>query len=122
VADAPTRVRVHGLREFLAATKQADPVVRRELRKRLRQAGELVRDDAVPRFSPVDAGSAAAFGVSVRAAGVVAVEQRRRRTTGQHPEFGALQMRRALVPAGEAKSAEAARIVERVIDEASDLF
>lgn len=93
-------VRVRGHREFQAALKKADKEGKRLIRARLRKAGDVVKVDARSLFAPVNARSAAGFRTAVRARGI-SVEQGRRKTTGQHPEFGALQMRRALVPALE---------------------
>lgn len=96
-----TAVRVRGLRSLLRATDAAGKDTKRLVRDELRKAAEPVRAEAAARFAPYDARSATRYGISVRRVGTVAVEQRLRRTTGQHPEFGALQMRKALVPALE---------------------
>lgn len=77
----------------------------RDLRSELREAGNIVRDDARPRFSGVSAKSAAGYRTVVRARGV-AVEQRLGRTTGKRPDFGAKQMSEALVPALDAKAGD----------------
>lgn len=60
--------------------------------------GDIVRDDAQGKFSAVDVRSASRYRVRVRAKGI-SVEQSLRKTTGRHPTYGPLQMRRALVPA-----------------------
>lgn len=69
------------------------------VRDGLREAAVPVRDEARARFARYDARSASRYGISVRRTGIVSVEQRLRRTTGKHPQFGSLQMRRALIPA-----------------------
>lgn len=94
-------IRVKGLRQLLRATDQADKNTKKLVRDELRKAAEPVRAEAMLRFAQYDPKSAARYGISVRRVGTVAVEQRLRRTTGQHPEFGRLQMRKALVPALE---------------------
>lgn len=99
-------VRVKGLRSLLRATDAAGKETKRLVRDELRKTAEPVRDEARRLFSPIDAGSAASYGISVRKVGTVSVEQRKRRTTGQHPEFGALQMREALLPALASKGDE----------------
>jgi hypothetical protein len=93
-------VRVRGHREFQAALKVADREGKRLIRARLRKAGDVIKVDARSRFAPVSAKSAAGFRTAVRARGI-SVEQSKRKTTGKHPEFGGLQMRRALIPALE---------------------
>lgn len=85
----------------MRATDAAGKETKRLVRDELRKAAEPVREEAARRFAPIDVRSAARYGISVRRVGTVAVEQRLRRTTGHHPEFGALQMRRALLPALE---------------------
>jgi hypothetical protein len=61
-------------------------------------AAQPVRARASELFSRYDGRSAAGYKVRVRARGV-AIEQSLRRTTGEHPQFGSLQMRTALLPA-----------------------
>jgi hypothetical protein len=106
---------VKGYRELLRASRQLPANSRRELRKAFRDAGELVRSDAASRFSPIDARSAAGYKVRVRQRGV-AVEQSLRKTTGKHPQYGALQMRRALIPALDANEARTEHAIEEALD------
>ena len=108
-------LRVEGLREFQRLMAKADKETKKQLRGIFRETGEAVRSDAQGRFEPVDAGSAAGYRVVVRQRGV-SVEQARRRTTGRHPQYGALQMRVALIPALEAKRDETLEAFERAID------
>lgn len=108
-------LRVKNLRQFQRLMSNADKETKKQLRSIFRETGEAVRSDAQARFTPVDAGSAAGYRVRVRQRGV-AVEQSRRRTTGKHPQYGALQMRRALVPAVVAKKDETIAAFERAID------
>lgn len=97
-------VRVEGLRELLRATDQAGKETKKLVRGELRKAAEPVRAEAARLFAPIDGKSASRYGISVRKVGTVSVEQRLRRTTGQHPEFGSLQMREALEPALESNT------------------
>ena len=98
-------VSVNGLAEMQRAFRKLDKGITKEIRGELREAGDIVRDDARPRFAGISAKSAAGFRTVVRQRGV-AVEQRHGRTTGKRPDFGALQLRRALVPALDAKEGE----------------
>jgi len=116
---AEQTVRVRGLRELNRAFKQVDADLRKELRRELREAGALVADEARSLFEPVDPASAAGYKVRVRQRGV-AVEQSRRRTTGLHPEFGLLQMDRALLPALDDKQDEVVAKVEDILDHVGD--
>ena len=92
-------VRVKGLRELQRALKNVDDDMRKEIDVALREAAQKVAEDARSKFAGIDARSASGFRPRIRGFGRVVVEQRLRRTTGQHPEFGSLQMRRALIPA-----------------------
>lgn len=109
------QVRVLGLRELQRALRSLSREAARELRHELREAAEPVRDEARRLFSPISERAAAGFRVAVRSRGV-AVEQRHRRTTGRRPDFGALQMRRALLPALAAKRDEVERRLEAMLD------
>jgi hypothetical protein len=75
----------------------------------------------VQRFSPIDPRSAAGFRTRVRQRGV-SVEQSRRRVTGKRGDYGALQMRRALVPALEDKKNQTEREFERAVDELANIM
>jgi len=120
MAQAAT-VRVKGWKELVKASRQVPPNTRRELRKAFREVGELVRSDAAARFRPIDARSAAGYKISVRQRGV-AVQQSLRKTTGKHPDYGALQMRRALLPALDSHEAETVQRMEAALDEVIRLW
>lgn len=109
-------VRVEGLRELQRALRAADAELARELNRELRRAADIVAQDARGRFAQYDARSAAGFRGRVKGGGRAVAEQRRRRTTGQHPEYGALQMTRALLPALAAKRPQVERSVEQMLD------
>lgn len=98
--------------EFALRLRNLIPEVAAVAKEELRKGGEIVRGDAVQRFSKYSAISAEGFKVRVRAGGLVRVEQSKRKTTGRRPDFGALQMTRALLPARDAKQEEVAAGLE----------
>jgi len=108
-------LKVNGLKELLQATARADKETKRYVRAVLRKTGESVKTGAAERFASTDARSASRYRVVVRQRGI-AVEQSLRKTTGLHPEFGALQMRRALVPSLEANEAKTEADFEHALD------
>ena len=103
-------------RDVMRALKRADRDTRRQMLKVIRDTGEPVRKGAARRFRPVDYRSAAGFRVRVRAAGVT-VDQKLRRTTGKHPGYGRMQMRRALLPSLAENRDEMLRRMRRAIDQ-----
>ena len=109
-------IEVKGWKELIKASRELPANSRRELRKAFRESGELVRSDAAARFTPIDARSAAGYTVRVRQSGV-AVQQSLRKTTGKRPDYGALQMRRALLPALDANEAETMQRIEAALDD-----
>ena len=96
---------VRNLREFIRATDHAGPATKKMVRDELKAAGEIVREDAFRRFRDRSPRTARGFRVAVRQRGVD-VEQRLGKTTGLHPEWGAVQMKDALIPARDAKEPE----------------
>jgi hypothetical protein len=120
VAQGAT-LRVDGYRQLMQALARTDKASRKAVRDELRQAGEHVRVEAGGRFVATDSKSAAGYKTRVRQRGV-AVEQSLRKTTGLHPEFGALQMRRALVPALEGNEQRTVREMEAALDRVCDRF
>lgn len=110
-------VKVKGLREFIRACDASDKRTKRLVRNKLREVGRIVADDARGLFSVYDGGSAAGFRPIVRRKGTVTVEQTRRRVTGKRPDYGSLQMRRALLPAVEENEAEIVAKFEQAMDE-----
>ena len=109
-------VRVEGLRALERALRASDKDSLKALRKELREAGKLVSTEARTRFSGVHPYSAMGIRPRTRSGLTVTVEQTRKRTTGKRPDFGALQMRRALVPALEDQRDKVEERVERAID------
>lgn len=114
-------VQVKDFRLFMAALQAADKKTKRAAREEIRKAGEHVRVEAAARFGSTDIRSAGGYKTRVRQRGI-AVEQSLRRTTGQHPEYGALQMRRALIPALDANEEKTIRAVEHALDQVADRF
>lgn len=111
---AAETVRVHGLRELNRALSKVEKDLAKEVRQAFREAAEPVRVEAALLFAPVSARSAAGYRVVVRQRGV-AVEQKYGRTTGDHPEFGAMQMQTALIPALQRNEDKVFDGTERVI-------
>ena len=91
---------VKGYKEFLRACVRADADTRKFVRSAFRQVGELVRRDAAERLTKYSERSAHGLKVRVRQRGV-AVEQSLAKVTGKRPDYGSLQMRKALLPALE---------------------
>jgi hypothetical protein len=115
VAEA---VRVKGYREVVKGFRDLDKDVAKGIREQLRSAGQIVQREASALFAPVSPRSAAGYKVRVRQKGV-AVEQSLGRTTGEHPEFGTLQMRTALLPALEREAPAVANAINGVLDRAA---
>jgi hypothetical protein len=112
---------VHGYKEFLRACNAADKAAKKEVRTILREVGDVVKRDAAARFSAVDTRSAAGYRTAVRQRGI-AVEQRLRKTTGQHPEWGAYQMRKALLPALRENTVRFEQEMSHALDLIADVF
>ena len=115
MSTAPFKIVVRGEEEVARGFRQVRRDVLREMRPALRVAAQPVRAEAASLFSTYDPRSAAGYKVRVRLRGV-AVEQSLRRTTGQHPEFGALQMRKALVPALDRRGGDVRDEIEHMVD------
>lgn len=115
-APGAASIQYEGLRELARALKVIQPEILPELRKDLREVGYVVRDDARARFMPYSQKSAMGFRVGVSllssSSAYVTISQRNKRVTGKRPDFGALQITKALLPAREAKQDEAAEILE----------
>ena len=109
-------IQYEGLREIAQALKETDRSTLAELTRDLGDVGQVVEKEAVGLFDRIDARSAAGFDTRVRvnssSMALVSVGQSLRKTTGQRPDFGALQVTAALLPARDRKIAEATRILE----------
>ena len=122
MADTRT-VRVEGLRELLRVTDQLPKEVRKEVRNQLRQVAEPVRADAQARFLTRVSSSQrkTRYGISVRKAGTISVEQRVKGKSGlpqlRRPKFTALVRQRSLEPAVENNQREVVAGFNRVLDD-----
>lgn len=114
-------LRVKGLNGLIRACDKSTKEVKKGTRNALRRAGDIVRVEARERFESVDPRSAAGYRPVVRQRGV-SVEQRLGKTTGKRPDFGAKQMREALMPALDAKKNEVEREFENVLDDIARNF
>ena len=111
---------VHGYREFMIATQYADKDTKRAVRDELRQVGDIVKHDVQTYFSPISSKTAGGFRTRVRQRSVV-VEQSVRKVTGDHPEYGALQMR-SLIRAQHTHEDDLVRELEQAMDRVCDRF
>lgn len=107
-------IRYEGLRDVLLAFRELDREAYAAVSEGLHEVGEVVREDATRRFDKYDRKSAAGFEARVRpgAESAVIVGQKLRKTTGLRPDWGALQVTRALLPARTAKLEEAGLLLE----------
>ena len=105
---------------MIKAARLAGKEANRETRAALKESGEIVREEWEILMRPIYEPSARTLRTRVRQRGV-SVEQTRRKTTGQHPEFGALQMRRG-VSALEDKEGEVVKSAEKAVDRIADHF
>jgi hypothetical protein len=106
---------VHGylqlVQSFDRSVRELGPAFRGELKR----VGDIVRMDAAARFAPYDKKSAAGYRTYVTQKHVN-VGQSIRATTGTRPDYGALQMRKALLPALYSKQADIREGFEKVLD------
>jgi len=114
-------LRIKGYREFLRAAAKAEKDTRKEVRAAFREVGEIVRADAAQRFEDKSPKTAGGFRTRVRQRGV-SVEQKFRKTTGKRPDWGAIQVNDALVPALTDKEHEVEAAMEDAIDRVADHF
>lgn len=112
---------VKGYREFMRACAKAPKDTRTEVRAAFRVVGDIVRTDAASRLASLSAKSAAGLRTRVRQTGV-SVEQSARKTTGKRPDWGATQMKEALLPAVVSKEHEVVDAMEDAIDTVADHF
>jgi hypothetical protein len=116
------RVNVTGVRELVRAADAAGKETKKLVRDRLRKFAEPVLLESRARLSRYDVRSASRLGISVRRTGTVSVEQRMRRTTGAHPQFGALQMTEVLIPALDANEQKVMADFEEAVDDIVKVF
>jgi hypothetical protein len=118
---APATLRVEGYQSFMRAIAKADKDQRRGVRETLRTVGNIVRVEASSRIAGKNPRTASGFRTRVRQRGI-AVEQSIRKTTGAHPEWGAYQMRNALLPALMSNADTTERMMEQALDRIADQF
>lgn len=106
---------MRGLRELNRDFRKMKNGLPKELKDELMEAGAIVAVEARSRFASISPRSAGGMRERVRGGGLVVVEQKARKTTGKHPEFGRLQMTRAFLPALDDKAPEVERRLERMI-------
>ena len=116
-----TVIRVTGYTQVVKGLRDVDKATRKEVRDDLRHAGDAVKQGAAARFASIDAKTAAGYRTYVRQRGV-SVEQSLRKTTGKHPQFGTLQMVRALIPSLDANEEKTAAAVEESLDRIAAVF
>jgi hypothetical protein len=109
------KLAVEGYQSLMRGLRDADRASRLAIRATLRHAGEAVQSDARARAGRRDPKTAAGYKTRVRQRGL-AVEQSLRKTTGLHPEWGAWQMRRALLPALADNEQNTNRLMEHALD------
>lgn len=118
---AKETVRLKGYKEFMRAVQRSEKESKKLVHARLREAGDIVRQEAKTRFERYSVRSASGYRVRSRIGGVF-VEQSLRKTTGKHPEYGTLQMVKALEPAIDAKQAQVESNMERVLDDLYHIY
>lgn len=95
---AQATVRVTGLRETLSALNKINREAAKTVRNELKTAAEPVAATAREKLSRYPGASVKTIGPRAVTRGVY-VTQRARKVTGLRGDFGALQMRRVLIPA-----------------------
>jgi hypothetical protein len=108
-------------REVIRGLNQAGKDTKTEVRKAFRQSGEVVKQEAAQTMSSINTRTAAGYKVGVTQKGV-RVYQSVRKTTGKRPDYGAYQMRRALLPAVRDNRAEIEDGIEHALDVVCDRF
>lgn len=112
-------IKVEGLREWQRDVGKAEKETKEKTREGLQRAAEPVLQDWRRQLEPIHDVSASKLKIRVRQAGVF-ILQTARKTTGDRPDFAALQVaqgERAL----DAKADEAERELEESINELADI-
>lgn len=109
-------MRVLGLSELIRSLDAIDRDLPDALRAELKEAADVVAGDVAARLQPLSPHSASGVVARVRAAGLVTVEQKFRKTTGRRPDWGVTQMRYAFLPAAEQDQEMFNEKVETAID------
>ncbi len=106
---------VHGYLQLMQAFDRSVRELGPAFRGELKRVGDIVRMDAAARFHPYDRRSAAGYRTYVTQKHVN-VGQSIGPTTHKRPDFGALQMRVALLPALYSKQDQVRAGFEKVLD------
>ncbi len=109
-------VRVTGLAETRSAFRKAAAGPKNEFPKALRKVAEPVRQTTSALLAPYSSTTAAGVRSRVKTASV-SVQQSLRKTTGDHPNYGGLQMRRGFLPALARNEREIIAGVEDMLDD-----
>lgn len=110
-------VRIDGLKELVLATGGYKTALAKEIRAELIVGAKLVATDARSRMTRIDAKSAMGLVPFARATGTSGVKQRKKkRLNPGRGDYGALQMRRALLPALWSKRPEVEKNVDSMLD------
>lgn len=109
-------IRLHGYRETMLALRNVDRGTRLAVTAGLREAAWPVQSDIKSRLRRYNDISLDTIGIAVRLSGV-AVTQRKKKVTGERPDFGALQMRKGFIPALWDNAGETERAVGIAFDE-----
>lgn len=112
---AAAQVHIKGLRELNRALNMINRQAARGFRRELAQAAEPVAATARSKLSVFQGASVGTIGPRAAMAGVF-VTQRARRVTGKRGDFGALQMRRVLVPALHEHADDIVDELDRALD------
>lgn len=117
----PDGVRFKNERQFMKALKAVDADAAKELQKAAREAAKPVAAEA--------ARLAQRYGFTVSSGirpgskqGIGIVRQTRGKTTGDHPTFGGLLMRTALLPAVQHQEPHVVQAMEAALDRAISKF
>lgn len=111
---AQETVRVKGLRQVHSAFKRYDTGLKLELERDLREGGAIVERAATALFSGIDPSEPSGYAVNLRGFGRVSV--RGKRSKGRRGDFGALLMRRSLLPALSDNADKVIQSIETMLD------
>lgn len=113
---ATPALRVEGLNELIRALGKINKELRRELQRGLQEAAKPVAQTAQAKLSRYR--GAAVSGIRPRVRGSTAiVEQRKGTVTGKRGDFGAIVMKKALIPALAERRGDVEQKLENVLDE-----
>jgi hypothetical protein len=105
---------VKGYTELIRAFNKAQVDTNIGMKRTLKEVGEIVRVDAAARFSHYDGRSAAGYRTVVTQRGVDVRQSIKGK--GIRPQYGAIQMTKALLPALDAKAGEVNGAFESFLD------